>query len=208
MPEIKAWEEIPGSDIVIDGGFFNKFPDFFKNVFGNELPKTFGKALIFRSFRTPEGKRVERFAMLKENPAAKKLAITKDGLVIAVRQYKQGSGVCLEIPGGGLDKKGEGFEQLATRELLEETGYRPGSVIALGPAQYMSTRNSMEAQTHLFLARDCEKVGRGKIEDMGEDMRVELIAWDTWLELCHTQIIDPFSIVATFRAVPHLPFAK
>jgi ADP-ribose pyrophosphatase len=60
------------------------------------------------------------------------VALTADDELVMVRQYRHGEGrVTLEIPGGLVDP-GESAATAAARELLEETGYRAGSVEPLG----------------------------------------------------------------------------
>lgn len=200
---IRSWNQV-GHPRVIGEAFLRRhWPTLGFDLGGGKPPRLFGKALLLADFEDPSGKPVSNFAMLWENPAAKKLALTRDGRVILVRQYKQGAGVCVEIPGGARDKPNETPEETAQRELLEETGYRPGKVIALGPPQYMSTRNS-GATTQLLLALDCAKVQTGKLETSGEEIEVLLMPWEAWILHCHYEIVDPFSIVATFRAQPHV----
>lgn len=200
---IKPWKA--RNEVKIDETFLqNHWEHVGPAIGGDKPPRLFGKALILRTFEDSNGKVVEHFAMLKENPASKKLALTKDGKVIAVRQYKQGAGECIEIPGGARENPNETPEQIASREMLEETGYRSGRIVRLGPSQYMSTRNSQEATTQLFLAFDCEKVQKGRLETSGEEIEILLIPWNEWIRMCHEEIVDPFSIVATFRAMLHL----
>lgn len=51
---------------------------------------------------------------------------------LMVRQYRHGSdAITLEFP-AGMVEAGESAEESGVRELLEETGYRPGSLINLG----------------------------------------------------------------------------
>src|SRR5262245_22192174 len=60
------------------------------------------------------------------------VAITPADELVMVRQYRHGEcRVTLEIPGGIVDP-GASHGPAAVRELLEETGYRPRSVVRLG----------------------------------------------------------------------------
>ena len=130
------------------------------------------------------------------------LPITKDGMVVAVSQYKQGCNkIILELPAGTADFKDENPEAIAARELLEETGYRAEKMIFLGPAQWMASRNSW-TRFFPFVALGCEKVKAVKL-DSSEGIETVLIPHPKWLELCRSEVEEPSTIVATFRAMPY-----
>ncbi len=60
------------------------------------------------------------------------LAITDERELVMIRQYRPAAGRrCLEFASGHVDE-GEGPEQAARRELLEETGYVAGELVPLG----------------------------------------------------------------------------
>lgn len=60
------------------------------------------------------------------------LAITEEGRVLVIRQYRPAvERYTLELPSGMMDA-GESPEETARRELLEETGYEAGDVKQLG----------------------------------------------------------------------------
>jgi len=84
------------------------------------------------------------------------IPVTSDNRVVLIEQYRHGtSEITLEIPGGMVDD-GEWASEAAERELLEETGYKPGSVELLG-----RTRPNPAIQNnwlHLYVARDCQLV--------------------------------------------------
>jgi 8-oxo-dGTP pyrophosphatase MutT (NUDIX family) len=100
------------------------------------------------------------------------VAITADGEVVMVRQYRHGAReITLETPGGMVDA-GEAPAEAAARELLEETGYAPGELVALGgvnpnPAIF---RNRL----HGFLVRDARRVAEVRNEST-EETHVELV---------------------------------
>lgn len=73
-------------------------------------------------------------------------------VVVLVRQYRQPTGeVLLEIPAGTLDK-GEDPDDCARRELAEEIGYEPGTLIKMF-SSYLAPGYSSE-MLHTFLAED------------------------------------------------------
>jgi 8-oxo-dGTP pyrophosphatase MutT (NUDIX family) len=92
-------------------------------------------------------------------------ALIKDGRrhILTIKQYRHGAGeVCAEFPGGVIEP-GEEPAAAAARELVEETGYRAGRVLALGscypnPA-FMSNR------LHIFAAEDLELAGEQELDE-------------------------------------------
>lgn len=86
-----------------------------------------------------------------------------EGDLLLVEQYRVPVGKsCLELPAGLIgDKDGEddSVEQAASRELEEETGYRPGLIERLG--EFYSSPGMMGESFHLVRAHDCVKVGEG-----------------------------------------------
>jgi len=90
------------------------------------------------------------------------LAITPEGKVLLERQYRHSvGGYIYEIPAGTLEP-GEEPTACASRELLEETGYRADSLRKLG-AIYPAPGYSSEV-LHLFVARAIRSGGQ-RLED-------------------------------------------
>jgi len=99
------------------------------------------------------------------------IAITADGDVVFVRQYRHGlRQVVLELPGGVIDP-GESPEEAAVRELQEETGYAAGSVRHLG--RLMPNPALNDAHCHVVLAEGCW-LGGGQDFDPFEQIEVVL----------------------------------
>lgn len=101
------------------------------------------------------------------------VASTSDGRLILVRQFRFGTwSNTLEIPGGMLDGR-EAPEVAAARELEEETGYRPGTLVALGTSH--PNPAIFGNRLHSYAARDCVQVHQGR-PDASEDLEVVLAA--------------------------------
>jgi 8-oxo-dGTP pyrophosphatase MutT (NUDIX family) len=86
------------------------------------------------------------------------VAITVEGQMVFVRQYRHGIGqVVIEVPGGVIDE-GESPEEAAARELQEETGYRAGRVRSVGRLMPNAALN--DAYCHVVLAEECRLAGK------------------------------------------------
>ena len=72
---------------------------------------------------TPEGKIIDPYYVVEQDPSVCALGITEDGFALMVKQYRHPiEQTILEIPGGFIDK-GESPLEAVAREMLEETGY-------------------------------------------------------------------------------------
>ena len=102
-----------------------------------------------------------------------------------------------EIPAGGLDE-GEGPDDGARRETLEESGWRP---LALEPlASYNPMPGGVDQTFHLFLATGAEEVGAPT--DPTESERVEWVPLDTVREaIVDGRIVEGMSITALSLAL-------
>jgi ADP-ribose pyrophosphatase len=75
------------------------------------------------------------FYSLRLRDYATLVALTPEGRILVVRQYRPAiEQLTFELPSGIVDE-GETPAQAAVRELLEETGYAAGEVEMLGPMQ-------------------------------------------------------------------------
>ena len=73
----------------------------------------------------PDGKIIDPYYVYEFPEWVAALALTKDGKVIMVQQYRHALGeTIMELPGGCVDASDNSFEDAIARELLEETGYK------------------------------------------------------------------------------------
>ncbi|MCL2191274.1 MAG: NUDIX hydrolase [Treponema sp.] len=94
---------------------------------------------------------------------------------VMVRQWRHGSqSLSLEFP-GGVSEPGEEPIDAAAREMLEETGYKPGRMRKIG--EFSSNPAIMSNRTHFFLAEDLVDTGERKL-DSDEYVETELVNID------------------------------
>jgi ADP-ribose pyrophosphatase len=102
-------------------------------------------------------------------------ALTAEGDVLLVRQYKHGAAqIVTELPAGMIDAD-ESPAACAARELAEETGY-VGSPPEFVRNFYADPTNAT-AQFHLFIIRDAVRT-RSQQFDVTEDIEVTLASVD------------------------------
>lgn len=100
--------------------------------------------------RLPSGAEIE-YGVLECIEFASVVAVTDEGNVVMVRQWRQPvEGLTLELPSGGVEV-GEDPVEAAKRELREETGYRAEDLEHL-TSVYTSAGRSTEV-CHLFRCR-------------------------------------------------------
>ncbi|MBN1772497.1 MAG: NUDIX hydrolase [Deltaproteobacteria bacterium] len=126
--------------------------------------------LVRMRLRSPRTGRTHTFYELRFTDWVNVVALTDDGRVLLIRQFRAGTrSVTLEIP-GGLVEPGESPLAAARRELREETGYeaptwRPLGAVLPNPAIQGN-------RCHTFLACGAHRVGEPQLE-AAEDIDVE-----------------------------------
>ncbi|HEV2832192.1 MAG TPA: NUDIX hydrolase [Hanamia sp.] len=122
---------------------------------------------------TPDGKIIEEYFVVELPKTACAVAITQEGEVLMVNQYRHPiKETILEIPGGFVDE-GDTPQQAMTRELKEETGYEFSSIIPIG--KIAANPGVLDNFTYFFLAQGGIKTGVQKL-DANEELVVEKIS--------------------------------
>ncbi|KHD86034.1 NUDIX domain-containing protein [Heyndrickxia ginsengihumi] len=118
----------------------------------------------------PNGKTSKR-EIIKHPGAVAVLAITEDGNVVLVEQYRKPMEKSLiEIPAGKLEGN-EDPQEAALRELEEETGYACKNIELI--TSFYTAPGFADELIHLYIATDLKKLENPKSAD--EDEFVELI---------------------------------
>ena len=163
--------------------------------------RKYGKSVVRQDFHYPDGSTKDFYFWGGGRPAIV-LAITKDGNVIADRQFRHGvNAVVDEIPGGHRDSDEETVVDAVRRELREEGGVEAGRLIEL-PWFYLDPPSNGVVVTP-FLALDCERVG-GQNLDPTEVVEVLELPVREWYARMRQPGGDAKTQVASFLAMPYL----
>ncbi len=118
----------------------------------------------------------------------------ENGTTLLVRQFRYPPRrTFLEVPAGKIDRPGENPQDVAARELEEETGWRAKRFVALGTF-YPCIGYSNEV-IHVFLAESLEKGARALSD--GEFMEVVPMGFAEALEIVRSgDVVDMKTVVA------------
>ena len=165
--------------------------------------RQYGKVIVERRFQLPNGKIINYFNWGGITIPSIVFAITPNKEVIALKQFRYGiNDVAVELP-GGCPSENETAEEIARKELEEETGYRAESFTILGPSIWFDPANCITPFVPI-LATGCQKVCELKMDET-EFIEVILYPLSDWIcKIYNGEIRDSKSIALTFLVLPHL----
>ncbi len=121
----------------------------------------------------PDGRITNEYYVLEYPNWANAVAVTDDGQIIMVRQYRHSGGITsLEIPGGVIEENEDPLIAIE-RELLEETGYA-FEKFELISSVYPNPATSNNV-CYCYLATGGKKVQEQSLDEF-EDISVELFS--------------------------------
>ena len=157
--------------------------------------------------RHPESGQVMKRIVLESVDWVNVVAVTEDGRLVMIRQFRFGVGyTTLEIPGGMVDP-GESPLVAAQRELLEETGYSGGTWHSLGAVEPNPAVHDHLCHQYLALGVRCTD---DQALTGGEAIRVELMAESSVVtavrsgEIRHVLVLSALSRVLELWPRPYL----
>ncbi|WP_197446786.1 NUDIX hydrolase [Tautonia plasticadhaerens] len=146
--------------------------------------------------RTVAGQEIAPYHVLEHSTWLNVVALTPEGRIVLVTEYRHGSGEVLTgLPSGTMDPTDPDAEAASRRELLEETGYGGGVFVPLGryPANPANQTNDVTP----FLAVGVEKIGEQEL-DHTEEIAVSTEDFAEWFGLlCRMRLRVQVSHVAT-----------
>lgn len=117
----------------------------------------------------PDGRINDEYYVLEYPTWINVIAVTTDGQMVIIRQYRHGLGrTCFEIVAGCVEE-GEAPMDAAKRELLEETGYTGGEWREF--MQFTCNASAMNNITHSFLAIGVQQTDTQHL-DQNEDIEI------------------------------------
>ncbi|MBS1730159.1 MAG: NUDIX hydrolase [Bacteroidetes bacterium] len=150
-----------------------------------------------------DGKIVDPYYVYEFPDWVTALPLTEEGKIILIRQYRHALGeVCIELPGGCVDKADPSMEDAIRREMLEETGFAFEQVHLLGQiSSNPSTNNNL---MHMFIATGGRKIQKPEL-DSNEEIEVFEVSFDELEELVkEKRIVQSMHLSTIFYALYYL----
>jgi ADP-ribose pyrophosphatase len=133
-----------------------------------------------------DGTIIDPYYVVELPVSATALAITAEGKILLVKQYRHPiEEVIFETPGGFIDE-GEDFATGMKRELMEETGYEFTHIEPLG--RIAANPGLLNNFTELYLATGGKKVS-GQHLDHNEEIEIVLVTMEELIKMLMTQQI-------------------
>lgn len=131
------------------------------------------------------------------------VALTEDGNVVLVKQYRHGLQRTLtELPCGGVEPQDASPLAAARRELLEETGYSSEHFIQTGVLSANPANHTN--MTYCFLATSVRQIAAPVLDDT-EQLEVVLLPLEEVIELMHNGgILQALHVGSLFFALKAL----
>lgn len=133
------------------------------------------------------------FERLSRSDSAVVFPILEDGSILLIEDEQPARDVKLTVPAGSVDGNEEP-QQVAARELLEETGYEAEELI---PFIDFAPWNKIDWRIYYFIGKNCKKVAEPLVQ-AGERITPKISSFDEMIEYAVKGELDQpaFSILA------------
>jgi ADP-ribose pyrophosphatase len=138
------------------------------------------------------------YGVCEFGPCVGVLPFVDDDHVVMVRQYRyvQRENSRWEMPTGGV-RESEALEAAAQRELMEEVGYRAGTLTWIH--SYYTSKCICDETAHLFIGRDLARAQA--LPDDTEFLEVAVLPFDDVLQrVLASEIRDGMTVIAVLLA--------
>ncbi len=161
--------------------------------------------IVKRRYRHPDG-REDDFFVKTSRDWVQVAAITEEGKVVLVNQFRFGvEKTSWEFPGGVIDE-GENPAKAAARELSEETGYKGAKPKLL--ARIRPNPAILNNTAHIYLIEGCRKVSDTHF-DPNEEVQTKLFDLDELDKLVESgKMFHSIAIDALYFLKRHMESAK
>jgi ADP-ribose pyrophosphatase len=147
---------------------------------------------LYHPGRQTEGE----FYIIGSRPWVNVLALTPNGHVVLVRQYRYGSEQMSVEPPGGMFEEGESPIEAGERELYEETGYRGKNARIIG--QVHPNPAILNNICYFVLVEDARKEGETEWDEH-EEMDILTVPWQEALAMAAKgEITHSLAVCALF----------
>ena len=119
------------------------------------------------------------FEKVKRADTVQIIPVTEDGRILMINEMQPGkNNRFVGIPGGRMDEN-ETPEDVARRELLEETGYVAEELVLWISSQ---PHSKVDWAAYVFIGKCCKKVGEPNL-DPGEKIKLKSVSFDQFLDI-------------------------
>jgi ADP-ribose pyrophosphatase len=151
------------------------------------------------TIESPSGQLMKR-EVVKHMDAVGVIAITSDGRIVLVSQYRHAIGKnILEVPAGLLDNAGESAEDCTIRELKEETGYSASKVEEV--CGFYTSAGFSDEKLYLYYAYDIQPGEHAREADEEGMSVVEIDLDEAYQMVKQGEIEDSKTIIAILMAM-------
>lgn len=151
----------------------------------------------------PDGKIIDPYYVMEYPEWVTGFALTENTEILLIRQYRHALGeVCIELPGGCVDKEDVDLKAAIRREFLEETGYVFDTADYLGKTSANPSTNANVL--HMFLLTGGKKIQEQQLDYNEEIDVLKLSFFDIQKLLDENKIMQSMHITCIYYALARL----